>query len=192
MLPKHCPIFRRNADHACSIQQNDLLNAADCQKMWRAVAGAFGWSKPAWVAGGNVVSSKRARSCDDHSVTNDQRRTRKTPPRHLLLGVRRSITRPDDRTVTSIERVQDSCSTERINTAVVKRRCPAWPSARVRLVEPGRVAVSPNWLTCSQVVTRDEFVFTTLFLRVDEIVLNCERRPTRSDWLAPKHDWRFL
>src|SRR5438128_12526463 len=111
--------------------------------MWRAVAPAAGRAEPAWIPGGDVVSGEHPGSRDDDNVTDHQRRARKSPARDFLVGVRRRIARPYDRTVAGVERVEDSSRTKCVNAAIAEGRRSARTGAGIRFPEPGRVAMPP-------------------------------------------------
>src|SRR5262249_43507748 len=88
------------------------------------------------------------------------------------------------------ERVQDSGRTESVYTTVANGRRRARTGAGIRLEEPGRVAVYPYGLARGHLVARDEFVTTALLLRVEEVSMDREGRPTWSDPPAPQLDRR--
>src|SRR5438132_13058232 len=120
--------------------------------MWRAVATAAIRAEPARLAGGEVVGDERAGGGDDDDAVDHQRRARKAPARHLLLGVGRRVARPHDGAVAGVERVHDSGPTECVHATVTERRRPARTGAAIRLPEPGRIAVSPHRLPGPHVV----------------------------------------
>ena len=169
VLPEHRAVGRRDADRTGSVHQHDLRDAVDRRQVRRAVAPAVFRAEPARLPGGEIVGGERAGSGGDDDVADHQRRARDAPVRDLSAGVGRRVARPDDGAVTGVERVQDSCSTERVDAAVAEGRRRARAGAGIRLPEPGRVAVSPHGLAGLQVVGRHDLVVTALLLREQAI-----------------------
>ena len=110
----------------------------------------------------------------------------------FVAGVGRGVARPDDGAVAGVERVDDAGRAERVDATVAERRRRARTGAGVRLPEPRRVAVSPHRLAGGHVVAGDDLVFAALLLRVEEVAVDRERRPARSDRPAPQLDRRRL
>ena len=171
-------------------QQQDLRDAVDRHQMRRAVAAAARRADPARLAGGEVVGGERAGRGDDDDVVDDQRRAREAPVRDLRAGVGRRVARPHDGAVAGVERVQDSGRAERVDAAVAEGRRRARTGAAIRLPEPGRVAVSPHRLAGGHLVAGDDLVVAALLLRVEEVAVDREGRPARSDRPAPELDRR--
>ena len=85
------------------------------------------------------------------------------------------VARPHHGPVTRVERVQDSCSTERVDATVAEcRRC-ARAGASVRLPEPSRVAVPPHGFAGLQAVGRYDLAISALLLGKKAIAGNGKR-----------------
>src|SRR5439155_3003537 len=155
-------------------------------------ASAIRRAEPARMAGRDVVRDEPAGGGDDDDVVDYQGRAREAPARVRCAGVGRCVARPDDGAVTGVECVHDSGRPECVDATVAESRRPARTGAAIRLPEPRRVAVSPYQLAVGQVVAGDVLLVTALFLGVDEIATDRERRPARSDRPAPQLDRRRL
>ena len=186
MLPEQRAVGRRDAGRAGSAQQQDLRDSVDRHQVRRAVAPAAGRAEPARIAGGEVVGGERAGGGDDDEVVDHQRRAREAPARDLRAGVGRRVARPHDGAVAGVERVQDSGRAKCVDATVAEGRRPARTGAAIRLPEPGRVAVSPHRLAGGHVVAGDDLVVTALLLGVEEVAVDREGRPARSDRPAPQ------
>ena len=79
---------------------------------------------------------------------------------------------------------------EGVDAAVAERRRPARTGAAIRLPEADRVAMPPHRLAGRDLVAGDDLVVSALFLRVEEIAVDGERRPARPDRPAPHLDRR--
>src|SRR5262249_53627044 len=122
----------------------------------------------------------------DYFVAEHDRRTRETPKRNLRARFSRNVVRPHHRAGACIECIQDSGRAECINSAAAEcRRC-ARSGATVRLEEARAVAMRPDGLRRTQVVTDDFFVFAALFLCVKEVAIHGERRPAWTNWMFPQ------
>ena len=108
------------------------------------------------------------------------------------VAVGRRVARPHDGAVGGVERVQDSGRTEREDATVAEGRRPARAGARVRLEEPGPVAVGPHRRTGGRVVAGHDLVVAALLLGIDTVAMNREGRPARPDRPAPQLDRRGL
>src|SRR5439155_21310734 len=118
-------------------------------------------------------------------VVNHQGRARETPARDFLPSVGCRVARPHDRTVTGVERVQDSGCTKCIDATVAEGWRPARTGAGIRLPEPGRVAMYPHRFAGRHLVAGDDLAVTALLLGVEQVGADREGRPTRSDRPAP-------
>ena len=160
--------------------------------MRRTVAGAARRAQPALLAGGGGVGDEPAGGGDDDEVVDHQRGAGEAPDRDLHTGVGRGVARPDDRAVAGVQRVDDSGRAERVDATMAERRRPARTGAAIRLPEAHRVAVLPHRLAGAHLVGRDHFLFTALFLRVEDVAVDGEGGPARSDRPAPQLDRRRL
>ena len=158
--------------------------------MWRAVARAAVRAEPARAAGGEVVGDELAGGGDDDDVVDHQRRAREAPVRDLRAGVGCGVARPHDGAVSRVQRVHDSGRAECVHAAVAEGRRRARTGTAIRLPEPGRVAVCPHRLAGGHVVAGDDLVVTALLLGVEEVAVDREGRPARSDRPAPQLDRR--
>ncbi len=160
--------------------------------MWRAVANAAGRAEPARLAGGDVVRGEPPGRGDDHEIVDDQGRTREAPAGVLDFCVGRRVARPHNRSRRGVERVQDSGRPECVDATVAERRRPARTGAATWLPEPGRIAVPPDRLARGHPITRDDLVVTALFLCIEKVPIDGERRPSWSDRPPPHFDRRRL
>src|SRR4029434_6346815 len=76
------------------------------------------------------------------------------------------------------------------NATVAEGGSAARSGAANRLVEANRVAVFPHWLSGADVITRYDFIFSALLLRVEARPADRKRRPAWADRPTPQFDWR--
>src|SRR5574341_1404263 len=132
VLPEQAAVGRRDAGRAGASEQQDLRHTADRREMRRAVAAAAFRTEPALIPGGYVVCGEPAGGGHDHDVAHHQRRAGEAPARRLDARFGRGVTRPDDRAVAGVERVQDTSGPERVDATVTEGRRRARTDAALR------------------------------------------------------------
>src|SRR6185295_7858889 len=80
----------------------------------------------------------------------------------------------------------------RVDAAVDHGWRRARAGAAVRLVEPRGIAMHPHRRAGGEVVARDDLVVAALLLRVDEVAVDRERRPSGADLPPPQFNRRRL
>ena len=173
-LPQQRAVGRRDADGAGSSDHQDLRNAVQRDQMRGAVAAAAGRTEPPWRARRGVVRGETARDAHDHEAVEYDGRACDAPVRNCVLGIGRSIARPDDRARSGVERVDQPGRTHRVDTVVVDRRRRARTGSAFGFPEADRIAVLPHRLAGAQPVAGHHFIVAALLLRVHEIAPNGE------------------
>ncbi len=185
VIPEHPAVSGGDADRARPIHEHDLLDSVDGCGVRGAVSPSTFGAEPPQVSSRRVVGGQRPGSGSNHDVAKSEWRACDAPVRNRCARVGCCITRPQHATVADVERVENSCRTERVDATAVDCRCRARTRAGVRFPEPRRVAMCPYRFAGPQVVGRYDLVFAALFLREQAIVCDGERRPTRANRPAP-------
>src|SRR6202044_1451548 len=105
----------------------------------------------------------------------------------LHSGLLDGVLRPEHRSASGGQAIQNAGGAERIDARVVNRGRRAGPDPRHGLVESlVTVEMGPNLFAVARVVADHGLVGSALLLRDGEIVDDRERRPRRSNGMTPK------